>query len=511
MNHWMMLPIILPLVTGLMLLLSGRVGLRGQRTVAVVSTAALLPVGLALLGQAADGSYTVYALGGWAPPFGIVLVLDRLSALMLVLTATLALPALMFAVRGSDAVGSNFHALFQFQLMGLNGAFLTGDLFNLFVFFEVLLIASYSLLMHGNGPGRSRAGLHYVVLNLIGSSLFLFAVGALYGITGTLNMADLAVKVAQIGVQDAAVVRAAALMLLVVFGLKAGLLPLYFWLPRAYAEAPTAVAALFAVMTKVGVYAIVRVYTLIFGDDGGLLANSAWPWLWPLALLTLAAGAVGALAARDLGTLIAYLVVVSVGTLLAGIALATPEALNAALYYLIHTTLVTGGWFLLVGVLRGQRGAVADLFQPSAPVSQPAIIGGLFFLGAVAVAGLPPLSGFIGKLLLLSAVPPSDTAVWLWSVVLVAGLIVLVALSRAGSCLFWRTLDQPAVSRPADPVCLGSALTLLVSSPMLVFFAAPVMDFTRATAEQLLTPSGYVAAVVGEGSQELAVTIGVGP
>jgi multicomponent K+:H+ antiporter subunit D len=497
-SHWIIAPILLPLLAGLLLLLGARWGVALQRGVALLATAALLPIALLLLSQSADGSYQVYALGDWPAPFGIVLVLDRLTALMLALTAALALPALLYATRGSDLRGKNFHALFQLQLLGLNGAFLTGDLFNLFVFFEILLIASYALLLHGQGPARARAGQHYVVLNLIGSSLFLFAVGVLYGITGTLNMADLAARVAQAGAADAPLLRAGALLLLVVFALKAALLPLYFWLPRAYAAAPAPVAALFAIMTKVGVYAILRVYTLIFGAEAGLLADVALPWLWPLALATLALGAIGALAAADLRTLLAYLVVVSVGTLLAGIALGDTPALAAALYYLLHTTLVTGGLFLLAGILRAQRGAHADRFDPSGPVSEPALLGTLFFIGAVAAVGMPPLSGFIGKLLLLAAVAPGEQAAWLWSVVLGASLIVLIALSRAGSRFFWRTLDQPAAGARADRWRVLSVVLLLGAAPLLTVFAAPVTAFTEATARQLSEPAGYIGAVLGD-------------
>src|SRR5690606_2213561 len=231
-----------------------------------------------------------YRLGDWPAPFGIVLVLDRLSALMLVLTAAVALFSLLHAVQGQDRAGPLYHPLFQLQLVGLNGAFLTGDLFNLFVFFEILLIASYCLLVHGSTAPRLRAGVHYVVLNLAGSSLFLIAVGTLYGVTGTLNMADMAQKVALLGAPDAALVRSAALLLLVVFALKAALVPLYFWLPAAYSAASAPVAALFAIMTKVGVYSIVRVYTLIFGSGGGVAAEVATPWLLPLALLTVVLG-----------------------------------------------------------------------------------------------------------------------------------------------------------------------------------------------------------------------------
>ncbi len=517
MSHWIIAPILLPLFTGLALLLgaqlSGRTDLRVQRGVALAATAALLPITLLLLARADGGGYQVYALGNWAAPFGIVLVLDRLSALLLVLTAALALPALLYALRGSDTAGRHFHALFQFQLLGVNGAFLTGDLFNLFVFFEVLLIASYALLLHGQGAARSRTGLHYVVLNLIGSSLFLFAVGTLYGLTGTLNMADLAVRVAQAGAAEAPLLRAAALLLLVVFALKAALLPLYFWLPRAYAAACTPVAALFAIMTKVGVYAILRIYTLIFGAQAGLLADIALPWLWPLGLATLALGAIGALAATDLRGLIAYLLVVSVGTLLAAIALGGPALLGAALYYLLHTTLVTGGLFLLAGSIRRQRGTHGDqLLAVAPPLRQPALFGVLFFIAAVAVAGIPPLSGFVGKLGLLAATTPgagisgAQTA-WFWGAVLGGGLLGLIALSRAGSRLFWRTEDAPAVAGRADRLRVTAAVLLLGASPLLSLFAAPVTAYTQAAARQLTDPSGYITAVLGhDGRSAYALT-----
>jgi multicomponent K+:H+ antiporter subunit D len=506
-SHWVIAPILLPLFTGLALLLGTRLQerlvLRAQRGLSLAATAALLPIATLLLAQADGGTYQVYALGDWAAPFGIVLVLDRLSALLLVVTAVLALPALLYALRGSDAAGRHFHALFQFQLLGLNGAFLTGDLFNLFVFFEVLLIASYALLLHGQGPARSRAGLHYVILNLIGSSLFLFAVGTLYGITGTLNMADMAVRVAQTGTAEAPLLRAAALLLLVVFALKAALLPLYFWLPRAYATACAPVAALFAVMTKVGVYSIIRVYSLIFGSEAGLLADVALPWLWPLGLATLVLGAIGALAATALRGLIAYLVVVSVGTLLAAIGLGTTAVLGAALYYLLHTTLVTGGLFLLAGSIRRQRGTHGDHLQEVAPpLRQPGLFGVLFFVAAVAVVGMPPLSGFVGKLQLLAATAPGDgvggtQTAWYWGAVLGSGLLALIALGRAGSRLFWRTEDAPAVAGRADHLRVVAAALLIGASPLLSLFGAPVTAYTQATAGQLAEPAGYIEAVLG--------------
>jgi multicomponent K+:H+ antiporter subunit D len=382
--------------------------------------------------------------------------------------------------------------------MGLNGAFLTGDLFNLFVFFEVLLIASYALLLLGGGSARSRAGLHYVLLNLAASSLFLIALGVVYGVSGTLNMADVAGKVAAAASSEAGLLRAAGLLLLLVFAFKAALLPLYFWLPAAYSAASAPVAALFAIMTKVGVYSIVRVYPLIFGEQAGELAGLANDWLWPLALATLALGAVGALAARHLRGLVAYLMIVSVGMLLAGLALNNAEALSAVLYYQMHTTLVSGGLFLLAGIVRHHRGPQQDWLVTAPPMAQRTAIGILFFIGAVAVAGLPPLSGFLGKFVLLSSVAPGVQQAWLWAVVLGGSLLAVMALSRAGSRLFWKTEGEAVVVGHVDRQQFAAAVSLTVLTPLLLTLFAPlVLGFTDATAAQLYQPSGYISAVLG--------------
>jgi multicomponent K+:H+ antiporter subunit D len=240
MNHALILPILLPMLAGALLLVGHNLSKPLKRALSLTATWALVPLGLYLVLLADDGQLRAYALGNWQAPFGIMLLLDRLSALMLLLTAVLAGFAVLYACRGDDARGQNFHALFQFQLLGINGAFLTADLFNLFVFFEILLISSYSLLVHGNGKDQIRSGVHYVVLNLLGSSFFLIGVSMLYGLTGTLNMPDLAQKVADADPELAPLLSAAAYLLLVVFALKAAVLPLYFWLPRAYASAPAA-------------------------------------------------------------------------------------------------------------------------------------------------------------------------------------------------------------------------------------------------------------------------------
>lgn len=498
MSHLIIMPVLLPLLTGILLLLSSGRNIVLLRCISLLSVTALVVISAALLSSASasTGTVEVYALGNWEPPFGIVLVLDRLSALMVLLTAVLALFSLGYAARGNDLPGDSLHALTHFLLMGLNGAFLTGDIFNLFVFFEVLLLASYGLLLHGGGPERTRAGMHYVILNLAGSSLFLIAVAVLYGLTGTLNMADMAVRVAQLDPGTAPLVATAALLLMVVFSLKAALAPIYFWLPKAYASTSAPVAAMFAIMTKVGVYALIRVYTLVFGDTAGPLANIAWPWLWPAALVTLALAFIGVLAARDLRTQVAYLVVVSVGTLVAGIALHTERALSATLYYLIHSTLVCGALFLVVDLIQRQRGAIADRIEAGPRIRQGALLGGLFFIGAVSVIGLPPLSGFIGKALILKAADSGVQAVWLWTAILASGLASLTALSRSGSTVFWRSQEAAVTTARVDPWATAVAAALLATGPALAIWGNPVLQYTEALAQQLLQPGEYIYAVL---------------
>lgn len=494
MNHIIIAPILLPLVTAILLiLLSGRRPL--IRSLSLLSAAALFAIACYLVFLASDDHIRLYAPGNWLPPFGIVLVLDRLSAMMLLVTSLLAFFSLAYAVRGNDAPGDKLHAMVHFLLLGVNGAFLTGDLFNLFVFFEVLLIASYGLLLHGRGLERARSGLHYVVVNLIGSALFLIAASALYGITGTLNMADLADKVGRLGPTEAPLAAVAGVFLLVVFGLKAAMAPLYFWLPRAYAAASAPVAAVFAIMTKVGVYAIIRTYTLIFGDIAGNLTNFIWPWLWGLALLTMVLGLLGALAARELRVQIAYLVIVSVGTLLAGIALNNEDALAATCYYLIHSTLVCGALFLLADLILRQRGDMLDHIAQGPRLRQSALLGSLFLIAAVAVIGMPPLSGFIGKLLLLTAAGMHGAALLFWAVLLGGSLLTLLALSRSGSTMFWRTQDRIEEAPAADKGALLAVVGLLGCIIMMTMAASPVLTYTEAVARQLLAPETYIHAM----------------
>lgn len=497
MTHLPILPILIPAFAGFLLLLLQRAPLPLQRMVSLTAAALGLAAALWMFAAAAGGGPVVYELGAWPAPFGIVLVVDRLSALMVLLTAILAVTALAAASLRDDSAGRLFHALIQFQLMGVQGAFLTGDIFNLFVFFEILLIASYGLLLHGQGAARTRAGVKYVVVNLTGSALFLIAVGMLYGVTGTLNMADIAVVLRDLPPSDLGLIQASALLFLVVFGTKAALVPVMFWLPDAYASAKAPVASLFAIMTKIGVYAILRVYTLSFAPLGDSPGAFVAPWILGGALLTLAVGMVGVLATRRLRRLIAYMTVASVGTMLIPVALFTEAGIAASLYYLVHSTLTVAALFLLVEPICRSRNGSDDWLE-AGPAPASANLLGLSFMGlAVAAAGVPPLSGFLGKALILNETANHQLAALIWTVMLVTSLFAVVSFSRAGSVLFWKARDSaaPAARIPMRELTPVAALGGLIIA--LTIFAAPVQDYARSTASALVDPHAYVDAVVG--------------
>lgn len=500
MTHWLVAPVILPAMLAPFIVLAARYHIGIQRVFSLAGVVALIAVAAGLAWTASDGTIMLYQLGDWAAPFGIVLVGDMLSTLMVLLTAVLALFVLLYAIgSGWDERGWHFHALFQFQLMGIMGAFLTGDLFNLFVFFEVLLIASYGLMIHAGGNDRLRAGVQYVLFNLLGSTLFLFALGSIYAETGTLNMADLAARADLIGPEATVGIRVASVLLLMVFAIKAALVPLHFWLPSSYAEAPGPVAALFAIMTKVGAYAIIRVYTMVFPPELEATSGLHDLWLLPAALVSLALGAIGILAAKKLDRLVAFAVIGSMGPVMVAISLFTPDSIAAALYYIVHSTLAGAALFLIVDLVKGARPSLQLTAMP--PVAGAALTAGLFFAAAIAMAGLPPLSGFLGKLLILDAARDSTLVVWVWTVILASSLVSVVGFARAGSIVFWKAnsiedpedADQFAAPRPLAYAAVGGLIALLAAHTV---FAGYAHDYAMATSAQLFAPEPYVSTVV---------------
>lgn len=515
-SHWIVAPVILPSVVAPLMVLAMRFDVGLQRIFGLAAAAATLAIALVLFVPAMAGHVESYELGSWPAPFGIVLVLDRLSAIMVLLTAVLSLAVLAYAsATGWDARGRHFHAIWQFQIMGLMGAMLTGDLFNLFVFFEILLIASYGLMVHGGGRMRLRGGVQYVVFNLAGSTLFLFALGVVYGVTGTLNMADLALRASALPEGDAALMRVGAALLLAVFLLKGAMVPLHFWLPNTYALAPAPAAALFAIMTKIGAYAVIRVWTLAFPGDLAATAGLAEAVLIPAALVTMVVGMVGVLAGGSLARIVAFAAIGSMGTLFLPIGAFSPQATAAAIYYLIHSTLAAAILFLIVDQVRARRGTGALAALP--PMAGSGLIAALFFAGAIAMAGMPPLSGFVGKLLVLDAVADHPLWVWAWAVVLGTSLVAILGFARAGSVLFWKAHEAaPAASapvrgaaggpapapadQPAPGAALGAAGALIALVVALTVFAGPAMRLAEATAAQLHDRRDYIAAVLGTAS-----------
>ncbi|MDF9757743.1 multicomponent K+:H+ antiporter subunit D [Pseudomonas hunanensis] len=480
-------------------------------------------------------SIGVYLPGNWPAPFGIALVLDHLSALLLTLTGIIGLSALLFARARWDGAGASFHALFQIQLMGLYGAFLTADLFNLFVFFEVLLAASYGLLLHGSGRARVKAGLHYIAINLFASSLFLVGAAMLYGVTGTLNMADLALKVPLVPEADRGLLHAGAAILAVAFLAKAGVWPLNFWLVPAYSSASAPVAALFAIMTKVGLYAILRLWMLLFSGQAGASAFFGGDWLVYGGLATLAVAAVSILAAQRLERLAALSILVSAGTLLAAVGFGQPILTGAALFYLASSTLALCALFLLAELversrsaneapLEDEEGAMPSPLESLHPPKginlddeQQVVIGqiipwtmaflGLAFIAcALLIIGMPPLSGFIGKLNLISALfnpqgmgvspeQPLGVAGWtLVTLLVLSGMASLIAFGRVGIQRFWKPEERPSpVLRRYECVPIVILLGLCI---FLSLKAEPLLRYTQDTAASLSTPEAYVKAVM---------------
>ena len=403
-QHTPIFSILIPAFTAFILVLLGNPGSGSlahdwrqpwRRAISYTSSALGLFTAVNYLIFASSGQVSVYNLSEWAAPFGIVLVLDQLSAFMLVLTYSIAVPIMWYASKEWDERGRYFHAMFHFLLMGLCGAFLTGDLFNLFVFFEILLMASYVLLIHGQGRARFQLGIHYVTINLLASALFLIGLGIIYGSVGSLNMADVARLIPLLEPDQHRLAVAGGLLLFIVFGIKAAMLPVGFWLPKTYAVATTPVAAIFTIMTKVGIYAILRVNGTVFDDE--LSRSILQNLLLPIGLITSVYGAICAVGAERLRRFVGFMILSSIGTILIAISLFNTQAWAAALYYLVHSTLIAAAFYLLSGWITSQRGEFKDHFKIAPQIKQHKVVSITYFIIALMMAGLPPFSASLVK------------------------------------------------------------------------------------------------------------------
>jgi multicomponent Na+:H+ antiporter subunit D len=493
MTNLLILPILIPLFTAIILMFVSKY-VKVQRGISAISTLATIAASLVLINTIYNDGIQTINLGSWVAPFGITLVSDMLSALLVTTTSIITLVVLLYSFKsiGADRERFYYYPVVQFLLVGVNGAFTTGDIFNLFVFFEVMLMSSYVLLVLGGTKAQLREGIKYILVNVISSALFVIAVAYLYSVVGTLNMADISRKIAE--VNQPGILTAIAIMFLLVFGLKGAIFPLYFWLPGSYYAPPTPVLALFgALLTKVGIYSILRTYTLFFYHDIGYTHEI----LSILAILTIVLGCIGAIAYWDVKKIIIYNIIIAVGVILFGVSTMNPEALEGAIYYLVHDMIIKAALFLLVGVMIAITGTT-NLKKMGGLIKEYPWLGWTFLVATFSLAGIPPLSGFIGKLLILRGSFAAEAYVGA-GVILASSLMVLYSVIKIFLNGIWGTPKE------YNGVSEGHARYLWMTSAILVvlavcygFGAEAVRPLFSQAAEVLVNPNLYIDAVLKE-------------
>ena len=502
------LPIVIPLATAALSLLFWR-SLAAQRVLGFLGAAGLLAAAIALLVEVDRDGIRVLQAGGWEAPFGISFVVDRFSAIMTVLAGIVGLAT--FAYSPGSVEGRRqrllYYPLLSVLLAGVCGAFLTGDLFNLYVWFEVLLMSSFVLLALGGTPLQIEGAIKYVTLNLLSSALFLIAAGLVYGSLGTLNMADIAMKVRAGEHPDA--MTAVSVLLMTAFAIKAAAFPLFFWLPASYHTPPFAVSAIFAgLLTKVGVYAMVRAFTTMFVQDVAFTHTI----LLVGAGLTMVVGVLGAAAQQEFRRVLSFHIVSQIGYMLMGLALFTPLAIAGTVFYVMHHIVVKANLFLVAGLAHGLRGT-SSLKAPgriSLYRSAP-LVCAVFLIAALSLAGVPPLSGFFAKFVLLEAGAESGS----WAIVAVAaavGLLTLFSMTKIWAEAFWKGPEEgtPAPfplsaargreDLPPGRAMVATTVALAALTVAIGAFAGPVFELAERTAAELLDGEGYIRAVLGEGA-----------
>ncbi len=492
MGALLVLPVLIPLVTAAACLLAWRYR-TVQRTFGVIGAFALLGAAAALLARVRADGIQVTQIANWPAPFGISFVADLFSAMMVMITGILGAVVAVYSAgtvdRGRQSFG--YFPLYHVLLMGVCGAFLTGDIFNLYVWFEVMLMASFVLLALGGGQGQVEGALKYVTLNLMASAVFLAAVGLLYSVAGTLNMADLANKLRN--APEPGIVTVLSMLFLVAFGTKAATFPLFFWLPASYHTPPVAVSAIFAgLLTKVGVYALIRVFTLIFVRDAAYIHTL----ILVIAGLTMVTGVLGAIAQNEFRRILSFHIVSQIGYMIMGLGLFTPLALAGSVFYIIHHIIVKTNLFLVSGLAQ-RFGESYDLKKLGGLYEKRPALAALFLIPALSLAGLPPLSGFFAKLLLVKA-GLDIGAYTIVAVSLAVSLLTLFSMTKIWAEVFWKPAPQDGVRarRRAGasmwlPAVSLAALTLAIGAA-----AGPLFDLSHAAADQMLDPRHYIQAVL---------------
>jgi multicomponent Na+:H+ antiporter subunit D len=493
MNLWLIAPIIVPLLTAILTTLLYSVP-RAQRWVSVGGAFALLSAALGLLNAVWHNGIQVAQMGGWRAPYGITLVADLFSAMMVTLAGIIGFAVAVYSLADIDAarVKFGYSPLYHFLLMGVCGAFITGDLFNLYVWFEVMLMASFVLLALGGERGQLEGAIKYVTLNLMSSALFLAAMGILYGLVGTLNMADLARKLHTTPQPE--LVTAVAMLFLMAFGIKAAIFPLFFWLPASYHTPPVAVSAVFAgLLTKVGVYALIRVFTLIFTQNVAYTHNL----ILIVAGLTMITGVLGAVAQDEFRRILSFHIVSQIGYMIMGLGLFTPLGLAAAVFYIAHHIIVKTNLFLLSGVVARINGTFQLKSLGGVYRAQPALAL-LFLIPAMSLAGLPPLSGFFAKLGLIQAGLLLEQY-FIVGIALGVSLLTLFSMLKIWNEAFWKPLDrQPMTDDRRISIALLIPIVLLALLTLLIGFGAgPIFGLALRAGAELMRPAEYIRAVLG--------------
>ncbi|QGT99425.1 Na(+) H(+) antiporter subunit D [Candidatus Syntrophocurvum alkaliphilum] len=496
MNNLIIAPILLPMILGSILILFTQ-KIHIQRILAALTAIALLFVSfyLAYVVYLSPDQIITLELGSWPAPFGIVLVADMFASLMVILASLIGLVCLFFAFKTiiHERQKYYFYPFYFFLLTGVNGAFLTGDLFNLFVFFEVMLISSYVLIVFGGTAYQLRESFKYVVINIFSSILFIVAIAYIYGITGSLNLADIAVKVAVLEQQG--VINVIAILLLIVFGLKGALFPLYFWLPKSYYGPPSAIAALFGgLLTKVGIYAIIRVFTLIFTHNPEFTHNV----ILIIAGLTMFFGVLGAVSQFNFKRILSYHIISQVGYMVMGLGIYTPLAVAGAIYYITHHIIVKSALFLFAGVTQKLTGTY-ELNEMGGVIKSYPWLGWLFFITALSLAGIPPLSGFFSKFALIIA-GIQEEQYFIVFVSLLVGLLTLYSMMKIFNNVFWgeeQYLDEKTTVKNANWLLIP-IVPLVLLTITLGLAAEPIFQYSLGIAEQILEPSNYINSVLNE-------------
>ncbi|TMW73894.1 Na+/H+ antiporter subunit D [Alteribacter natronophilus] len=493
MNNLLLVPVVAPFLIGTILILFKNHH-RTQRVISAVTAIIMLVFAFYITYEVYVNGIQTVELGTWVPPFGIVLVADLFASLMVILSSIVGVVCLFFAFQTISPEREKFffYPFYMFLLAGVHGAFLTGDLFNLFVFFEVMLIASYILIVHGGTKYQLRESFKYVVINVFASIFFIVGIAYIYGITGTLNMAQIAERVGEL--EQTGVLNAIAVLFLLVFGMKGALFPLYFWLPNSYFGPPSAIAALFGgLLTKVGIYAIIRTFTLIFTHDPGFTHNL----ILFLAGGTMFFGVLGAVAQFDFKRILSYHIISQVGYMALGLGLYSQLAIAGAIYYIAHHIIVKPALFLFCGATEKITGTT-DLKKMSGLLKTYPVLGWLFLVTAISLAGIPPLSGFFSKFaLILDGIDQGRYFIVFIS--LLVGILTLFSMMKIFIYVFWgeESLKGEQRRQPLMPL-LMPILPLVALTVILGFGAEPIFSFSMDVANELLEPANYINAVLKE-------------